>query len=139
MTGKKRQNDRKKGQSDPFCHQVLLHNYIEEEVGKKRVRVTLFVTLFLLVTLRRSRRVSFGDSSPSLKLRVRMTEKALRKEGILRLLTLPQTLSWAEALSRCPELMRRVCEGAAKGLRRDDKITRKEISIGNFKEIPATW
>jgi len=74
MTGKKGQNDRKKGQNDPFCHQVLLHNCIEEEVGKKRVRVTLFVTLFLLVTLRRSRRVSFGDSSPSLKLRVRMTE-----------------------------------------------------------------
>jgi hypothetical protein len=27
-----------------------------------------------------------------------------------------------------------LCEGSAKAKRRDDKITRKEISIGNFKD-----
>jgi len=157
---------------------------------KKRVRMTLFVTIrinlilsadtekkeghswhfvspffylspfFLPVTLRRSRRVSFGDSSPSLKLRVRMTEKNAQALSWAKALSQspepkpwakalsqspepkpwaealsrsPEPKPWAEALSRSPELMRRVCEGSAKGLRRVHKITRKDIPIGNFK------
>jgi len=68
--------------------------------------MTPFYHLFLLVTLRRSRRVSCGDSSVAYA---------------------PSGAVLSEALS--------LCEGSAKGQRRNDKITRKEISISNFKNF----
>ena len=63
-----------------------------------------------------------GSPEEILRLRLRMTKKGSD-----------------DVLSRSPELMRRGSEGSVKGLRRDDKITRKEISIGNFREIVVVY
>ena len=50
------------------------------------------------------------------KKRLRMTEKGVRKEGILRSVALPQNNKEGadDVLSRSPELMRRVSEGMTK-------------------------
>ena len=103
----------------PFftCHPFSCHTFFTCSFFNQSPFFTCH--LFLLVTLRRSRRVSYGDSSPSL------TRKRMRFFTPLTLRS-----EWQKKmLRRCPEPKP---WAYAKGLRRNDKIVQNIIFYRQF-------
>ena len=105
--------------------------------------MTLFYHLFLPVTLRRSRRVYWGDSSGHLAPqndRIRRSPEP--QPWAIALSRSPEPKPWAEALSQSPEPkpwasakgLRRVSEGSAKDLRRN--FLRKRYGILRSLMLP---
>ena len=110
---------------------------INPKIADRKLCLDYFVILTLSQSPEPMRRVSEGSAKElsnwtflvfwwkgwdsSLRLR------SVQNDKIRRFRRCAKPKPWAKALS--------LCEGSAKGLLRDDKITREEIPIGKFKNL----